>query len=326
MSALRRTGWALLLAIALAGGSCENPAGLPLSVVRDGGAQASMSSLAGDAGPVAYRVTGTGPGGASFSRLEASLPVDVSGLVAGEWHVRVEGVDEAGAVLIEGESTALVAPDGESAVSVTLAPVQSGTGSFLLEMSWPHALVAAPRPVAVLHPDEGDAVELTCTVEPSAGSATCTVGAAVAGRYRLVARLLDGEEVVAGRAALVSVAGGGETSEQIDFDRLNKPGTRIPVTGPFTVAWDSAPSESGDPVAFYRVHVHRRETFAWVHLGDTDGPATSFEVTAQMLEPGGYDFAVTAVTESGLESDHHTSLDDTADPATGWYVDWDLGE
>ncbi len=327
MSALRRVGWALLVAIALGGGSCENPAaGLPLSVVRDEGARGSTSGLAGQTEPVAYRVTGSGPGGASFSRVEAALPVDVRGLVAGEWRVCVEAIDEAGVVVLEGEATALVAPDGESAVSITLSPVQPGAGSFLLEMSWPPALVAAPGPVAVLQPDEGDAVELTCTVEPAEGSAVCVASAAAPGPYRLEARLLDGGEVVAGRAELVTVVAGGETGRQIDFDRLNKPGTRIPVTGPFTVAWDPAPSEPDDPIAYYQVHVHRRDTFAWVHLGDTEGPLPTFDVTAQMLEPGRYDFAVIAVTDSGLESDHHTSLDDTADPATGWYVDWDPGE
>lgn len=325
MSVLRRAGWAVLLAAALAGGSCENPAGLPLSVVREEGGRPAMSSLAGESEPVEYHVTGSGPGGASFSRVEANLPVDVSGLVAGEWLVRVEGVDETGTVVLEGEAIALVAPDGESAVSITLSPVQPGAGSFLLEMSWPYALVAAPGPVAFLQPDEGDAVELTCTVEPAEASATCAVAAAP-GQYRLVARLLDGDETVAGSAELVSLAAGDETTRHIDFDRVNKPGARIPVTGPFTIAWDPAASEPDDKIAYYRVHVHRRDTYAWVHLGDTNGPVTTFDVTSQMLEPGRYEFAVTAVTESGLESDHHTSLDDTADPATGWYVDWDSGE
>ncbi len=317
-------GWALLVAMTFGAGSCENPAaGLPLSVVREDGDHAALSTHAGESEPVEYRVTGSGPGGASFSRVEADLPVDVSGLVAGEWIVRVEGVDEAGAVVLEGEAAALVAPDGASAVSIALSPVAPGAGSFLLEMSWPHALVAEPGPVAFLQPDEGDAVELDCTVEPSDGSAACAVASAAPGPYRLEARLLDGDEVVAGRAELVSVVAGGETGRQIDFDRVNKPGMCIPVTVPFTVAWDPAPSESGDPIAFYRVRALRRDTYTWVRLGDTDGPVTSFEVTGEMLEPGSYDFAVAAVTESGLESEHHTSLDDTADPETGWFVEWD---
>jgi hypothetical protein len=41
-----------------------------------------------------------------------------------------------------------------------------------------------------------------------------------------------------------------------------------------------------------------------------------------MLPYGVYEFAVTSVSTDGLESEIHSSLDDNADPAGGWFLDW----
>jgi len=37
---------------------------------------------------------------------------------------------------------------------------------------------------------------------------------------------------------------------------------------------------------------------------------------------GNFDFGVTAVTGTGVDSSMHTSLDRTADPTTGWFLTW----
>ena len=45
-------------------------------------------------------------------------------------------------------------------------------------------------------------------------------------------------------------------------------------------------------------------------------------VTTDDLVHGSYEFAVSSVSLTGMESELHTSLDETADPTTGWYLDW----
>ena len=40
------------------------------------------------------------------------------------------------------------------------------------------------------------------------------------------------------------------------------------------------------------------------------------------LGDGSYDFAVSSISEFGIESDLHTSLDYTAVPIGGWYILW----
>lgn len=83
--------------------------------------------------------------------------------------------------------------------------------------------------------------------------------------------------------------------------------------------WDPAPG-----AAAYRVYVRVRPNGPWTLLDEiiaTDTP--SYEVTRTATGEGSFDFAVSSVDASGTESVKHTSLDDDADPPSGWYVIWE---
>ncbi|MFW6288223.1 MAG: fibronectin type III domain-containing protein [Spirochaetota bacterium] len=271
--------------------------------------------------PVEYRVSGNGPSGASFTQTVATLPLEVADLAAGEWAILVEALDAAGTVVLEGSTTVLVSTEGATPVSVTLVPPE-GMGGLSLALDWPAARVADPRVVATLYRDGFDPVELSATV--TAGSALVTGSEVAAGWYRIQLRLYDGDALVAGRAELLQVRGDTVTQGTVALDQLNKPGAVVTVTGTsFTLAWAAPPdADPDDPLASYNVYFRERGTYPWTYLGGTAGPVESFEVKTSMLDYGVYEFGVTSVTTSGVESDPHTSLCDTADPQSGWFVDW----
>ena len=323
MRRLTRLLGGLLLASMLVLAGCDTPFEPGSATVSlEDAAEAERAIVPGPAGePVEYRVSGSGPSGASFTQTVAALPLEVGELAAGEWAILVEALDAAGTVVLEGSTTALVSTEGATPVAVTLVP-PAGEGSVNLALDWPAALVGDPSVVATLHRDGFDPVELAATVAD--GSATVTGSGVASGWYRIQLRLYDGGALVAGRAELLQVRADTVTAGSVMLDELNKPGSVLTVTGTsFTLAWD-APADAGpdDPLASYNVYFRARGTYPWTYLGGTAGLVESFEVTTAMLDYGIYEFAVTSVATSGAESDPHTSLDDTADPQSGWFIDW----
>jgi hypothetical protein len=93
--------------------------------------------------------------------------------------------------------------------------------------------------------------------------------------------------------------------------------TKVTVSGTnFSLGWDDA-TEAVTYNVFVRIH----DGTEWKAIAS--GVATpSLVISTSMLSYGVYDFAVSHVTEDEIESEKHTSLDTTADPATGWYVEW----
>ena len=86
----------------------------------------------------------------------------------------------------------------------------------------------------------------------------------------------------------------------------------------FTLAWDPA---SGD-VTGYEVYYRPHGSDSWTELGTTGTTDTQFEVSSSILDYGTYEFAVAATIDGGGTTDYHTSLDATADPDSGWYLEW----
>jgi hypothetical protein len=92
-----------------------------------------------------------------------------------------------------------------------------------------------------------------------------------------------------------------------------------------TLQWD--PPVSGplaaSSIAFYYVYYCKHSTRAWHFIGQA--PASSsprLKVAHDDLGCGEFDFAVSTIMLSGMESDFHTSLDFSADPVGGWYLIW----
>jgi hypothetical protein len=88
-----------------------------------------------------------------------------------------------------------------------------------------------------------------------------------------------------------------------------------------TLAWDAPPSEIATYKIFYRSH----ESGSWILFdeipADDDPEYTLFHGD---FGNGDYDFGVVAVDPETEESAMHTSLDDTAQPESGWYLSWVL--
>jgi hypothetical protein len=88
-----------------------------------------------------------------------------------------------------------------------------------------------------------------------------------------------------------------------------------------TLAWDPPPSDIATYKIFYRSH----ESGTWMLFdeipADDDPEYTLYHGD---LGNGEYDFGVVAVDAETEESAMHTSLDDTAQPESGWYLSWVL--
>ena len=103
------------------------------------------------------------------------------------------------------------------------------------------------------------------------------------------------------------------TTNGVDFEEISRTDNVV------VLLWD-APST---PVYSYNVYYREHETQEWNLLATV--PATEFPeyaVTAVDLKGKLLDFAVTSIDAYGNESGIHSSLDQDADPPTGWYLHW----
>lgn len=89
----------------------------------------------------------------------------------------------------------------------------------------------------------------------------------------------------------------------------------------FTIAWD--PPRDEQNIAGYRIYYRPFESDEWVYIHQVDNPETTeYTIHKGTLPYGLFVFAVTSFSEEGSESEKHTSLDKTAIPKTGWFVNW----
>jgi len=271
--------------------------------------------------PVSYIFSGTGPDNDLFS-MEVNEPsATVDGLNTGEWTVRVDGLDENHSVILTGESTLSIAPSEETQVNIALHP-KEGSGSVSFTLAWNAEHTVAPSAVATFINTAG-----TVTSNPfiigNPGLGECIVDGLPTGNYYVTVQLFDSGVLSMGSAWTVRVLNGSTLEVSASFDNLNKVGERIEITNDtFTIAWDPDP-QSGTPDA-YRVYFRNRGEEAWNFLSDAaPDMEPSFLINQDNLSFGIYEFAVSEVV-AGVESDLHTSMDDTANPGTGWFVDWHL--
>jgi hypothetical protein len=86
-----------------------------------------------------------------------------------------------------------------------------------------------------------------------------------------------------------------------------------------TLAWDPPAS----PVTSYKVYYRIHETGSWTLLEEIPAVAApEYTIQHSSFDDGEYDFGVVAVDGGTGESPMHTSLDPTAYPTSGWYLEW----
>jgi hypothetical protein len=104
-----------------------------------------------------------------------------------------------------------------------------------------------------------------------------------------------------------------------------------PIEGPieipiksetFSLAWDPPTNAPvGQTIISYKIYVRARGASTWEEVATVDGAENpSVELAAADIGIGLWEFAVSTITDSGEESEYHSSIDHTADPITGWYI------
>ncbi|MFP4011913.1 MAG: fibronectin type III domain-containing protein [Spirochaetaceae bacterium] len=303
-------------------GRAEEDAGNAELTVRLGGISTQTILPDVDMEPVRYRLLGSGPGDETFEVETASETAEVNNLRAGSWELEARGLNAEGFLVAQGTSTVDLDAGTRTTVSMSAKPVD-GTGSLLVSARWEAGHTVSSGVVATLVDRYGHETELEIpVVEP--GRAEETFDMVPSGYHHLIVQLMDSGQAVAGAGETVRVVADATTEARLDLEDLNKVGEAVAVTAAeFTVAWD--PPEEADTVDAYRVYARPRGEYEWEPVAEVAASAEpSLTVDESLLDYGVWEIAVSALSEDS-ESEKHTSMDDDAEPSTGWYVDWQEG-
>jgi hypothetical protein len=93
-----------------------------------------------------------------------------------------------------------------------------------------------------------------------------------------------------------------------------------------TLAWDPPVTDVPKTpleVVSYQIYYRQHGAPLWCLLDEISASASpEFTIAMGRLQDGAYDFAVSAVLANGRVSPLHSSLDNSADPVSGWFVLW----
>jgi hypothetical protein len=93
-----------------------------------------------------------------------------------------------------------------------------------------------------------------------------------------------------------------------------------------TLAWDPPFTDVARTplkVVSYEIFYREHGGACWSQLDEIDASSRpEYTIRAGQLHDGLYDFAVRAVSQNGQVSSLHSSLDNSADPISGWFVLW----
>ncbi len=324
---LRRVLAALLCAaVAAAAVSCSQALG-PGGQSGGGGslslgvtAAAKSAENTQQLSPESYLFSGSGPRGASFSVFSGDGGRTVTGLVAGEWTVRGEGLNENDEVILEGEAAVEVQANGTTPLELALQPAE-GAGGIRATAQWNTEHTVDPSANVKITGPDGETTAASLPIV-SGGFAERELTELAAGSYHVAVKLYDGEVRVAGSVYTARVLKGSTAEISAEFNVLNKVGEPLEARGDsFTLGWDPPGNASAE---HYRVYYRARNEYEWSFLGEAEaGAQPRFTVTQELLDYGTYEFAVRSVNAEG-QSKLHTSMCDDAQPGSGWYVKWSL--
>lgn len=269
--------------------------------------------------PSIYVFSGEGPDGESFSVIVNESIAAVEGLRTGDWLVCVEGLDEKGCIVLAGETFVYVEPGDVTPVYIVLTP-KDGEGSVTASVSWNALQTASPSVEMTVTGADGESDTVNLSIN-EAGCAEGSLGNLPVGYYHVALRLFDSGILVTGSAWTVRVLNEAAVEVSAQFEDLNRIAEGIELAeDSFTLAWEDESDE--DVTEEYRVYVRNHGEQEWTFLC-TVPPAEEPQLTVNvdLLSYGSYEFAVSEVVE-GDESDLHTSLDDSAQPSWGWYLNW----
>jgi len=268
--------------------------------------------------PERYVFSGSGPRGTEFSVVTTDETQTVSALAAGEWTVRAEGLNGEDEPVLAGEAAVTIEPYKQTALELVLEPVD-GAGDLRVSAEWnpEHTLSAEVRATVTNADDEATTYVLNVQAD---GLGERVITGLPTGSYRVSVQLYDGDEPIGGSAHTVRVVNQSVVSVGAELTALNKVGKPVEIRGEsFTIGWD--PPEETAPGS-YRVYYRTRGEYDWTLLSEAEAQTSPrFTVTAELLDYGTYELAVSSVS-GGHQSQLHTSMCDEAQPGSGWYVKW----
>lgn len=142
-----------------------------------------------------YRITGNGPGGASFSNTVACSQASVNGLVPGAWTIIVYGVNPDGITLYQGSATVIIYAGNTSSVTITVSPL-AGNGTIGINVGWVDTLNNPVLTASLSNAAQG-AIPLTgFTIDNPGKTASLANSSIPAGYYILRLALSDNGSIV----------------------------------------------------------------------------------------------------------------------------------
>ena len=176
--------------------------------------------------PVSYTVSGSGPGGATFSQTTAGGSVTVNGLAFGSWSIVVNAMNSDGTLIGSGQAAASVHTGQTTTVAISVVPL-TGNGTLNLTVSWTASQVEIPSILASLTPPSGSATYLSFSINGS--QATYSSTTIPAGYQTLTVQLMDNNVAVMGAVEVVRIVAGQTTSGTYAFTNVNQPGGSVQV-------------------------------------------------------------------------------------------------
>jgi len=266
--------------------------------------------------PVSYTIEGSNDLGYTFDLVTSDADIQFPDLSSGLWLINVRAYNAQDLIIAEGTGSLSVESGGYASITIVLYSTM-GTGSLDFSLAWNSDLVFNETVEISLINLNGD--EIPLVYNQQSGLAAGITENLSAGFYTLEVQLFDDLFLVMGAMEIIQIREGGETDIHLDFAQINKPGQGFPVSGEsFAIAWDYSETQPD----YYNIYYREHGSFTWIFLGSTSsGSILEYTIDQALLPVGDYDFAVSSVI--GIEeSELHTSMDDNAIPATGWYIQW----
>ncbi|MBI9103745.1 MAG: chitobiase/beta-hexosaminidase C-terminal domain-containing protein [Spirochaetales bacterium] len=204
-----------------------------------------------------YKITGSGPSGASFGPMTITgTEATVDDLVLGSWTVTAEAYNTDDFLLGSGSGTGLVASGSPASISITVTPLTED-GGITVNIIWPASFTTSSVS-ASLTPPGGTAAPASFTISENGGSYSDT--SAAEGNHFLIATVssgafshtfLEGIKVVSGYTTMVDL--------EITPDMAVEDSVSTPAADPSAGTYGSSQSISlsslpGDAVIYYSLN------------------------------------------------------------------------
>ena len=165
-----------------------------------------------------WDVQGSGPGGATFSQLGVtSSTLTVSSLATGNWTISVDawnGATPSPQKIAWGSVGVAISGGQTASATVTCTPL-SGTGTLVVNISWPSGIIVSPFISASLAPQGGSPAAFPLALAVDGLSAGGSDPACPAGYYSLSLTIKDGAQEVYWLTSVVRIIAGSTTTATI---------------------------------------------------------------------------------------------------------------